>query len=294
MLLIYLAIAKKLEDLQTTITNANAKADHAQQVATSALNTASAAASRTYAQTAAIAAPAKPPANQSRPAQPSAAQTPTGTSKSRARALQPPAAASTGNARSTGKKSASALAASPSPESSTPTPPAYSPAQRRLFAPLRTPQKIQNGPTLLQTLPAILANLLLEKKLPREAAIFMASINDNETVSITAPRGCAAGYYASYYDLLAKATQQHIAPESNTYEAFRPAPTSDSLLINRVPVSALPSDPALLRKTIADAVHLATGIAVGNACTLLPWDRITKLTTSLVIQVPPTDTPSLN
>ena len=26
-----------------------------------------------------------------------------------------------------------------------------------------------------------------------------------------------------YYDLLAKATQQHIAPENNTYEAFRPA-----------------------------------------------------------------------
>ena len=29
MLLIYLAIAQKLKDLQTTITNANAKADHA-------------------------------------------------------------------------------------------------------------------------------------------------------------------------------------------------------------------------------------------------------------------------
>ena len=119
----------------------------------------------------------------------------------------------------------------------------------------------------------------------------MASINDNGTVSITAPQGYAAGYCAPYYDLLAKATQQHIAPENNTYEAFRLAPTSDSLLINRVPVSALPSDPALLQKTVADAVHLATGIAIGNARTLLPWDRITKLTTSLVIQVPPTDVP---
>ena len=205
----------------------------------------------------------------------------------------PPPAVPATSARGN-KASASALAATPpSPPVTPPAPPAYLPAQRRLFAPLASPQKIPNGPTLLQTLPAILASLLLEKKLPREAAIFMASINDNGTISITAPRGYAAGYYAPYYDMLAKATQQYINPENNTYEAFRPAPTSDSLLINRVPVSALPSDPALLQKTIADAVHLATGIAVGNARTLLPWDRISKLTTSLVIQVPPTDAPSL-
>ena len=66
-----------------------------------------------------------------------------------------------------------------------------------------------------------------------------------------------------------------------------------SLLINRVPISALPSDPALLQKAIADAVHLSTGIAVSGARTHLPWDKITKLTTSLVIQVPPTDAPVL-
>ena len=92
---------------------------------------------------------------------------------------------------------------------------------------------------------------------------------------------------------LAGAAQQRVAPEGSSCGAFRPAPASGSLLINRVPVSALPSDPALLQKTIADAVHLATGIAIGSARTLLPWDRITKLTTSLVIQVPPTDVPLL-
>ena len=125
---------------------------------------------------------------------------------------------------------------------------------------------------LIQTLPATLAKLPLEKKLPQEAAIFMASINDNGTISITAPHGYAAGYCAPYYDLLAKATQQHVPPKDNTYEAFCPTPAPDSLLINRVPVSALPSDPALLQKTIADAAHLATGIAVGpgSAHTLLP------------------------
>ena len=59
-LLIHLAIAKKLEHFQTTIPNAKAKADHTQQVATSALNAApaTASASRTYAQMAA--APPKP------------------------------------------------------------------------------------------------------------------------------------------------------------------------------------------------------------------------------------------
>ena len=62
----------------------------------------------------------------------------------------------------------------------------------------------------------------------------MASINDNGTTSITAPQGYAADYCAPYYDLLAKATQQHIAPK-NTCEAFRPAPTPDPLLINPVP-----------------------------------------------------------
>ena len=122
------------------------------------------------------------------------------------------------------------------------------------FSPRRGPLK--RSPmalhTLLQTLPALLANLLLEKKLPREAAIFMASINDNGTVSITAPQGYPSGYYAPYCDLLAKATLQHIAPENNTYEAFRPAPTSDSLLINRVSVSALSADPTLLQKYMAD------------------------------------------
>ena len=109
---------------------------------------------------------------------------------------------------------------------------------------------------------------MLEKKLPREAAVFTATINDNGTVSLTAPKGYAAGYYAPYYDQLAKAAQHHIVPENNSYEAFRPAPTSDSLLINRVPVSALPSDPALLQNAIADAVHLSTGIAIGGARTL--------------------------
>ena len=286
-LLIQLALAKKLQDVHTTILSVKAKADHAQQVASTALNMASAAASAswTYAQTAAAAAPpppSKPHPNQSHPAaqsKPAKAKTP----------LAHPPAVPTASARP--RKPTQTAAALPS--DNPPAPPTFSPAQRRLFAPLGTPQKIPNGPTLLQTLPAILANLLLEKKLPREAAIFMASINDNGTVSITAPRGYAASYYAPYYDLLAKATQQHINPENNTYEAFRPAPTSDSLLINRVPVSALPSDPALLQKTIADAVHLTTGIAVSNARTLLPRDRITKLTTSLVIQVPPTDASSL-
>ena len=43
-----------------------------------------------------------------------------------------------------------------------PAPPAYSPARRRFFAPLSAPQKIHNGPTLLQSPPALLANLLLE------------------------------------------------------------------------------------------------------------------------------------
>ena len=46
-------------------------------------------------------------------------------------------------------------------------------------------------------------------------------------------------------------------------------------------------------KSIAEAVHLATGFAVGSARALLPWERITKQTTSLVIQVSPTDAPSL-
>ena len=44
---------------------------------------------------------------------------------------------------------------------------------------------------------------------------------------------------------------------------------------------------------MADVVYLATGIAVVSTRTLLPWECITKQITSLVIQVPPTDTPSL-
>ena len=124
-------------------------------------------------------------------------------------------------------------------------------------------------------------------------AIFTTTINDNGTVSSTAPLGYAASYYVPYYDQLAKATQHHIAPESNTYEAFRPDPTSDSLLINRVLISALPSDPTLLQKAIADAVHLSTGIATGSARTLLPCVKISMLTTSIVIQVPPTDAPMI-
>lgn len=76
--------------------------------------------------------------------------------------------------------------------------------------------------TRLQTLPAL---LLLEKKPLREAAIFTATVNDNGT-----PEDYAAGHYAPYYDKLAKATQQHIAPENNTYETpglgLAPAPLS--------------------------------------------------------------------
>ena len=102
----------------------------------------------------------------------------------RTKAPPPPVAPAT-SARS---RRPAASAPGPPPESSPPLP-AYSPAQRRLFAPLRTPQRILNGPTPLQTLSAALASFLLEKKLPREATIFMASTNDNGTVSITAPQG---------------------------------------------------------------------------------------------------------
>ena len=65
-LLVQLALAKKLEDIHATILSVKAKADHAQQVASSVLNMASAAASasRTYAQTAAAAVPLKPPPSQ--------------------------------------------------------------------------------------------------------------------------------------------------------------------------------------------------------------------------------------
>ena len=284
-LLIQLAITKKLEEIHSAILNARAKADHAQQVATSALNVASAAASasRSYAQMAATPPKSKPPTPPSI-AKPTASATANGPALPRTPPTPKPKKARVAN---------DPPDAPPKPPATAPSPPAYSPAQRRLFAPLGSPQKIPNGSTLLQTLPALLANLLLEKKLPCKAAIFTASINDNGTISLTTPKGYAAGYYAPYYDQLAKVTQQHISPENNTYEAFRPAPTSDSLLINRVPVSALPSDPALLQKAIADAVHLSTGIAVGGARTLLPWDKITKLTTSLVIQVPPTNVPIL-
>ena len=212
-LLIHLALFIKLKLIYATVLSIKAKADHAQQVATSALNVASAANTQTYAQ--ATAALLKPP-----PTPP--------TSKPRAPAApETPAAPQTPSSKP--KKNP---ATSPTPSELPAPAAAYSSAQRRLFAPLGSPQRIPNGSILLQTLPAILANLLLEKKLPREAAIFTATINDNGTVSLTAPKGYAAGYYAPYYDQLAKATQHHIAPENNSYEAFRPAPTSDSLLIN--------------------------------------------------------------
>ena len=103
---------------------------------------------------------------------------------------------------------------------------AYSTAQRRLFAPLGSQQRIPNGCILLQIPPAPLANLLPENKRSPEAATCTATINDNGTVSLTAPKGYAAGYYAPYYDQPAKATQRHIVPV-NTYEAFGAAPTSD-------------------------------------------------------------------
>ena len=77
-------------------------------------------------------------------------------------------------------------------------------------------------------------------------AIFTASINFNGAIPITAPQSCAAGYCLPYCGQLAKAAQQHIAPESSSYEAFYSAPTSDSPLINRAPVSVLPADLAFL------------------------------------------------
>ena len=106
-------------------------------------------------------------------------------------------------------KKAQATSESPKPSdppAAAPPPAACSPAQRRLFAPLGSPQRIPNDSTLLQTLPALLAKLLLEKNLPREPTIFTITISDNGTVSLTAPKDYAADYYAPYYDQLAKAT----------------------------------------------------------------------------------------
>ena len=65
-----------------------------------------------------------------------------------------------------------------------------------------------------------------------EAAMFMAIHQRHWNRLHCRPQGSAAGYYATYYDLLAKATLQHITPENRTYETFRSAQASESLLIN--------------------------------------------------------------
>ena len=164
-LLIHLALVRKLELIHATVLSVKAKADHAHQVAISALNVASTAAntSRTYAR--------RRSPHQIHPGAPRP---------------EAPGHCHSENCRPKTEESSGYVARwhalrTPSPATGTalPSVAAYSPAQRRLFSPLGSPQRIPNGFILPQTLPALLANLLLEKKLPREAAIFTATINDN-------------------------------------------------------------------------------------------------------------------
>ena len=141
---IQLAHAKKLEDIHATILSVKAKANHAQQVSSSAINMASAAtaataaASRMYAQTAA-ATPELPLRT--------AAQVP------RANAPDPratPATAPT-NARSTGNKPTSATAPLPS-RAPAPTNLLSRPAQT--FRPRKTSSKDPQRPYPLLNTPS--------------------------------------------------------------------------------------------------------------------------------------------
>ena len=76
------------------------------------------------------------------------------------------------------------------------------------FSPPFGSQKISNSPTLFQTLLALLANLLLEKSSPKkQPSPWRLSMTMEPSPYITAPKGYATGYYASYCDQLAKATQ---------------------------------------------------------------------------------------
>ena len=277
-LLIHLALAKKLEDIHTTILSVKAKADHAQQVASSALDMASVTASapRTHARVAAAPPKPKPPCYSS--PQTYTPPPPLPLSPLPLLPLLSPAP----EARSPFQLLPPCL---PPRDAGTPSTSLLS-GPTQTFRPPGFPPKDHQRPYPPPNSPALLANLLLEKKIPRVVAVFIASINDDRTVSITAPQGYAAGFYAPYYDQLAKVTQQHISPENNSYEALRPAPAPASDSILRPPLRPRPP-------LKSHAVHLATRIAVGNARNLLPWERITKQTTSLVIQVPPTDAPSL-
>lgn len=152
---------------------------------------AAASASWTYAQMAA-ALPKLPP-SQSR----LAAQAPKST---KAKAPRPPAApAAPASTRS--RKPVSAAATLPaSPGHWHPLhQPTYSPAQ--LGFPLGSPAALLFSSKPSQPCwPRAAVNLLMEERLPREALVFIASINDNRTVLIMPPQGYTAGFYAPYHD----------------------------------------------------------------------------------------------
>lgn len=136
-------------------------------------------------------------------------------------------------------------------------------------------------------IPQIIATTLLKFNVASDALQIRSVINENGTVSITAPQGYSSSFYREYYTSIGKTIQHFIQPIDNSYLSFKAAPSKTQIMVNFVPTYPLPENHDELRNMIDHIIFTNANVQIEEVRCLNPHS--TMNTTSLVISVNPED-----
>jgi hypothetical protein len=69
--------------------------------------------------------------------------------------------------------------------------------------------------------------------------ILLATININNTVSVTTSQAYSSSFHTEYYGETSKPIQDYLNPINNSYPVISPAPSKSQIMVNCIPISFL-------------------------------------------------------
>jgi len=174
-------------------------------------------------------------------------------------------------------------------------PPSLPGAQRRFFAPRKSPSPHPDAHTIAATFPDIAARVLRESNCLLPLG-FSATVNPRGSVSLTVTdKATPAASYAPYFDFLTRALNQSFPVGQNPWCTLVLAPTAVQLAIHGLPLRFLPQDEEELFPYIRQAIHNDKATQILSAWYLNPSrdSRAPKQATSVVVTVDPQNVSAL-
>jgi len=168
-------------------------------------------------------------------------------------------------------------------------PPSLPGAQRRFFAPPRSPAPHLDSPSIAATFPDIAARVLRESNCLLSLG-FSATVNPQGSLSLTVTdKATPASSYVPYFVSLTRALNQSFPVGDNPWCTLVLAPTAVQLAIHGLPLRFLPQDEEELFPYIRQAILNDKVTPLLSARYLNPErdSRSTKQATSVVVTVDP-------